>query len=118
MSWSSFKTEEFLMPDISKNISANLKLLRDTIGISQKELCQVFDISQQTYNGYERGRHEPPISFLVELAFFYKMPLDTIVGIDCLNPKADRFSVLAPQMNSEHLTSLEAMVLDERANNS
>lgn len=56
--------------------------LRKAKGIQQKEIAKALDISPQTYNGYEKGRNEPPIEMLVRLSFFYNIPIDILVQRD------------------------------------
>ena len=52
---------------------------RKTMGYQQKEVAEILGISPQTYNGYEKGRNEPPIEILVRLSFLYDLPVDILV---------------------------------------
>ena len=52
---------------------------RKTMGYQQKEVAEILGISPQTYNGYEKGRNEPPIEILVRLSFLYSIPVDILV---------------------------------------
>lgn len=63
-------------------VAEMLRELRKAKGVQQKEIAKALDISPQTYNGYEKGRNEPPTEMLVRLSFFYGMPIDMIVQRD------------------------------------
>lgn len=56
--------------------------LRKAKGLQQKEVAEILGISPQTYNGYEKGRNEPPIEMLVRLSFLYEIPIDLIAQRD------------------------------------
>ena len=63
-------------------IYKQMELLRMQNGYSQKKVAELLGIPVQTYNGYEKGRNEPPIECLVRLSFLYKVPMDTITQRD------------------------------------
>lgn len=63
-------------------VAEMLRELRKQKGVQQKELAEALGISPQTYNGYEKGRNEPPIEMLVRLSFFYDIPVDFLVQRD------------------------------------
>lgn len=66
-------------------VAEMLRELRRTKGLQQKEVAQILGISPQTYNGYEKGRNEPPIEVLVRLSYLYGIPVDLIVQRDRLH---------------------------------
>lgn len=104
--WAALRNCNFLQIDRRKIVGENLKILREQVSLSQKELCNIFDLSQQTYNGYEKGRYEPSIELLCEFALFYHVSVDFIVGvmIDPCNPQS-KYEILAETMSD----SLEAL---------
>ncbi len=61
-------------------IGKNLKMLRERAGLSQKQLCDIIEISPQRYNAYEKGKNEPSIEILVRLSHIYMVTVDYIVG--------------------------------------
>lgn len=67
-------------------VAEMLRELRKTKGLQQKEVAQILGISPQTYNGYEKGRNEPPIEILVRLSYLYGFSVDIIVQRDRLHP--------------------------------
>lgn len=64
----------------SETIGKILKFLRNKIGITQKTVADNIGIAQQTYAGYESGKHEPSIEIAIRLANFYGLSMDYITG--------------------------------------
>lgn len=79
-------SEKFLNPKKgtvevrSEVIGRILKHLRTKAGLTQNDVSQKIGIAQQTYAGYESGKHQPNIELLIRLADIYDMPLDYISG--------------------------------------
>lgn len=47
---------------------------------TQKQVAEALGISQQTYAGYETGKHQPDLETLIKIADLYKVSLDYIAG--------------------------------------
>lgn len=58
----------------------NLKSLRKTAGISQKNLAEAIGVSQQSINKYENHNIEPDIETLKRLADYFRTSIDYLVG--------------------------------------
>ena len=64
-----------------KEIIAPLLIeLRKAKKYSQREIANLLGVSPQAYNGWDKGRNEPPIAHLVRLSFLYGISLDTLCG--------------------------------------
>lgn len=59
---------------------ANLKKLRIAKGISQQQLADVLEISQQSINKYENHKIEPDIYTLMRMADYFETSIDYLVG--------------------------------------
>ena len=59
---------------------ANLKKLRQEKGISQQQLADIILVSQQSVNKYENHNVEPDIEILIEIAEYFNVTLDYLVG--------------------------------------
>lgn len=59
--------------------SEHLLQLRTARDLTQKSLAAKIGISWRTYQNYELGLREPPLSTLIALADFYDLPLDELV---------------------------------------
>ena len=62
-------------------INLRLKELRETNGKTQKEIAEILNIQQNTYSQYETGQRQISLEFLVELAKFYKVSVDYMLGL-------------------------------------
>lgn len=64
----------------SETIGIILKSLRKREGWTQAQLAEWIGIAQQTYAGYENGKHEPSIEIMIRLAKHYAVTMDYITG--------------------------------------
>lgn len=58
-----------------------LRDLREDSDIKQREIAEFLHIKQNTYSQYENGERQPPISALIELARYYNVSVDYILGL-------------------------------------
>lgn len=58
-----------------------LKDLREDSDIKQQELADLLHICQNTYSQYENENRQIPIDMLIQLAYFYNVSVDYILGI-------------------------------------
>lgn len=86
-------------------VSEMLCELRKAKGIPQKEVAKILGISPQTYNGYERGRNEPPIEILVRISFLYEVPIDALVQRDRFHAY-DQSAMETVKVMEDELTTL------------
>lgn len=64
------------------NYGEALKYQREKAGLNQLELSKAINISHQNINRWEAGKVLPNIDFCVQLADFYGITLDELVGRD------------------------------------
>lgn len=58
----------------------NLKKIRQSNGLSQREVSQALSIPQTTLFSYEAGVCDPNVETLIKLADYFKISLDELVG--------------------------------------
>ena len=58
----------------------HLKSLRKMNHMTQEELAALLNVSQQTISRYENGVHYPDIDSLIQLADFFNVPMDVLIG--------------------------------------
>ncbi|MBQ8684928.1 MAG: helix-turn-helix transcriptional regulator [Clostridia bacterium] len=63
-----------------KNYGKDLKYHREASGLSQSELAKRTGIKQQNISRWEAGVALPNIDFCVQLADFYGISLDELIG--------------------------------------
>lgn len=57
-----------------------IKELRESKGISMKEAARLLGIPYTTYVNYEKGLREPTSEMLIQIADFYNVSIDYLVG--------------------------------------
>jgi len=68
-------------------LNNNLKFCREEIGLTQKELGEVFDLHYTTISGWETGKDNMPLDKLIKFSNMYNFSIDYIVGLDRKNKK-------------------------------
>lgn len=80
-----------------------LKMLRDSAGLSQEALAKKIDISQSALGNYERGTRAPDKEVVVKLANYFGVSCDFLLGVS-----KDR----RREMNLADLTGLSDFTVD------
>lgn len=65
-----------------------IKEARERVGLSQKELAESLGIKPTTFNGYEKGTHDPKSEVLKEIAVKCKTSVDFLLGLSEQNDVA------------------------------
>lgn len=58
----------------------NLKRMRLEKGFTQKNMCDLLNVSHNCYASYEQGRTEPNIEMLVKISEIFNCSIDYLVG--------------------------------------
>ena len=61
-----------------------LKELRKELGLTQKEVAQKLNTSQQNYQRYESGQIEPDISTLIMLSIIFDVSINDLIKYEKL----------------------------------
>ena len=61
-------------------LAERLKELRENKDLSQSELAEVMHISQSSISEYENGNQQPPLAMLTQLADFFNVNVDYLLG--------------------------------------
>ena len=61
-----------------------LKELRESKGLTQKEVAEIIGYSEISYARYEKGEREPDITTLCKLAEYFNVTVDYLIGRDNL----------------------------------
>ena len=79
-----------------------LEIIRDMRkdrGLNQTEMAAVLGTSQQHYSKYEKGEHELPARVLIQLADYFEVSVDYLLG----RPhRKDDMTVLGSKVDAEH----------------
>lgn len=63
-------------------ICERIKLLRESVGITQAELARKLGITRSSINAWEMGISVPSTQYIVQLASFFHVSSDYLLGID------------------------------------
>ena len=63
--------------------------LREDHDLTQKEMANILNCSQQVYSNYELGQRDIPTEILIALSAFYNVSTDYILGLTN-NPKINK----------------------------
>ena len=58
-----------------------IRNLREDHDLTQKQMAKVLSCSQQVYSNYELGQRDIPTDILIQLARFYHVTTDYILGL-------------------------------------
>ena len=62
-------------------LGKRLKELRTERRLTQKELSRALNLNAVTYLHYEKGQREPPLSVLVDMAKYFDVSVDFLLGL-------------------------------------
>ena len=64
------------------NIGKTIKELRQQRGLTQENLSEALQVSVQTVSRWENGVNAPDLSMLPQLAIFFKVTTDYLLGLE------------------------------------
>ena len=67
---------------IAEKVGANLKQARKDIGLTQKQVAQKFNMTQQQYSRFENGVFELNYTQILELCSLYNITPNDLFAID------------------------------------
>ncbi len=67
---------------MSKIFGIRLKDLRLKKDLQQKELAEIFSTKQQNISRWENGKFEPSFEQLIEIAEFFDVSTDFLLGLE------------------------------------
>lgn len=73
---------------------------REAAGYSQKELAKIIGVAQNTFHGYESGKHDPKSDLLIKIAKACHVSTDFLLGHESSNNRSEK-------KNDEHFSAEE-----------
>lgn len=61
------------------NFAENLRALRKSVGLTQKQLAGIVEVDQRTVSAWEKGICEPSFTILAKLCDFFEETFDSIL---------------------------------------
>ena len=88
--------------------SKRLKLIREAKGLTQEQVATALSIEIGTLSGYERGYRRPSIEGLGEIAKYYGVTSDYLLGLDPV--KAEHAAQVALDLDSQDALEMYAIL--------
>ena len=91
----------------------NLKEIRNSKLMTQKEVAEKLNITQATYSGYESGKYQPSIDILIAISKLFKVSIDYLVGnqnnftIDMSDLPEIKKQILLYHLNKDNFDTLQ-----------
>ena len=63
------------------NLGQRLKELREERKMTQKQVAQALNLNSVTYLRYEKSQREPSLSVLADMASFFGVSVDYLLGL-------------------------------------
>lgn len=63
-----------------KHVGRNIKILREQLGLLQRELAQKVGISSTALARYERGETEPKLKIFFKISKFFGVSMETLIN--------------------------------------
>lgn len=70
----------FVIVALVMNVYLRIRDLREDADLTQKQIAELLMCDQSLYSKYERGERVLPLELAMQLADFYKVSLDYLVG--------------------------------------
>lgn len=90
-------------------VGNQLQYLRKKAGLTQKEVCDIVEVTPQSYSGYEKGKYEPSLETICRLAMLYNVTTDHIL-CNWTDETSEAESYSNNEIENERIDSLEAEV--------
>lgn len=84
-------------------LSENIKVLRESKGLSQEELAVKLNVVRQTVSKWERGLSVPDADLLIALAEALGQPVSVLLGEAVAEPKTNELAALAEKLEIVNL---------------
>ena len=88
------------------HFNENLRVLRETCGLTQEQVANVLEVDRSAYTYYEIGRTEPNMRSLVKLANLFRVTMDELLADDAPAAAAERQRPIHWQPASPHMYDL------------
>jgi transcriptional regulator with XRE-family HTH domain len=99
------------------SFSERLKQLREERGLLQRELAETLKLSRVTVTNYEKGKRFPEADLLVNLADYFNVSVDYLIGRSERGETSKRISAPRPGQATQAQDGLKEVVAELRKTN-
>lgn len=75
-------------------LSSNIKLLRNRKELTQEQLAEAIGTKRASINNYENGGNNAPVEYLIALARYFNISVDSLLTVDLSSLSEKQFSEL------------------------
>lgn len=79
-------------------LNENIKIRRESKGLSQEELAIKLNVVRQTISKWERGLSVPDSEMLLSISEALETPVSTLLGENIVEPKADDLKAISAKL--------------------
>lgn len=69
------------MNNMHNQLSTRLKQLRTEKGLTQQQVADALNLNSVSYLRYEKGQREPSLDILMQLAIYFDVSVDYLLGL-------------------------------------
>lgn len=100
---------------MKSDLGKNIRQFRKDKGLTQEQLAEVFDVTVGAIHKWEAGLSTPDVTVLMELADFFDISMDTLLGFDLRDNRvkelAKRLRNMTDRMEKDGLQEAEKALL-------
>ena len=74
---------------MNNNLATNIRAFRKERGLTQEQLAEVFNVTVGAVHKWEAGLSTPDLSILIEMADFFDISMDVLIGYDVKDNRID-----------------------------
>jgi len=79
-------------------LNENIRIRRESKGLSQEELAIKLNVVRQTISKWERGLSVPDSDMLISISEALEIPVSTLLGENIIAPKADDLKAISAKL--------------------
>ena len=96
-------------------LNENMKAIRKSKGLSQKELAVKLNVVRQTISKWEQGLSVPDADMLITISEALETPVSTLLGETVIEPKADDLKVISEKLEIINLQLAQRKIARRKA---
>lgn len=102
---------------MSKRRTNNIRKIRESMGIKGKAIAEYLGISQQYYYDLEKGRRRLNIDHIIQLADYFKVSIDYLLGRSPENITVGNIYADLPELARKEIADYVDFIRQKYSNN-
>ena len=89
--------------DLDNNLGKRMKRIRESAGMNQTELGNLFSTGKRTVSDYEIGKIVPRLDYLIKFCTYFDISLDSLVNIESYKSKQMPAGIRITDLNDDEM---------------